>query len=163
MCNINLAEKLKQYQECHSKCATKITHFIGVPLVLFALMTLASWIHIRVPGLFDISLLWVLSVAVLIYYYFMDVILAAVVTVMFLVFALIISLVFKEAPSALSIQAFLYTFIIGVILQLIGHFIEKKKPALMDGFKQGLIAPMFLAAELMFALGQKQDLKEKLK
>jgi len=160
MCKIDLTKKLNRYEEYHTKCATKVTHFIGIPLVIFAIMTLASWIHIRVPGFFDISLLWIFSITVLVFSYFMDVMLAAVVTVMFLVFALIISLVLKEAPSWLNLQVFLYTFIIGLVLQLVGHFIETKKLSLGKDYMLVLIAPLFLAAELMSYFGLRKKVSK---
>jgi uncharacterized membrane protein YGL010W len=52
--------------------------------------------------------------------------------------------------------------ILGVIAQLVGHFYEKKKPAFLDSWQQILIAPLFLFAELMFELGYRKDLQEKI-
>ena len=49
---------------------------------------------------------------------------------------------------------FALTFILGWILQLVGHLIEGKRPALLDNFWQALIAPLFLTAEVFFMSGR---------
>ena len=48
----------------------------------------------------------------------------------------------------------------GWILQLIGHVFEGRKPALADNLFQIFMAPIFLAAEVFFALGYKPRLHE---
>jgi uncharacterized membrane protein YGL010W len=47
----------------------------------------------------------------------------------------------------------------GWVFQLIGHAIEGRRPALMDNFFQVFIAPIFLIAELFFALGLRRELQ----
>ena len=51
-------------------------------------------------------------------------------------------------------------FIGGWILQLVGHVFEGRKPALADNLFQIFVAPIFLAAEVFFALGYKPGLHE---
>jgi uncharacterized membrane protein YGL010W len=46
----------------------------------------------------------------------------------------------------------------GWILQLVGHVFEGRKPALADNLFQIFVAPIFLCAELFFALGYKPKL-----
>lgn len=160
MCKKMLARKLKMYHDYHSKCWTQLTHYIGVPLVIFGLLTITSWVHIRVPTVFDMPLPWLLSIAALVYYMLLDTAFAAVLAVFFIIFNVIISLAIKNQPSWLSFKVFLITFILGWILQFIGHVIEKKKPAFLDDLKQILTAPLFLVAEIFFYFGQKQGLKK---
>ena len=45
---------------------------------------------------------------------------------------------------------------------MIGHVFEGKKPALADNFFQIFIAPIFLMAEIFFALGYKRDVAERI-
>ncbi len=160
MCKKLLTKQLKAYHQYHTKCWTQITHFIGVPLIIFSLIILTSWAHIRVPGFFDMPLSWLLSIIVLVYYFFMDITLAAVLTVIFIIFNVIVSIAMKNRPSWISLQVFLFMFIIGWVFQFVGHFIEKKKPAFFDDFKQTLIAPLYLTAEAFFYFGLKSDLKK---
>jgi len=50
---------------------------------------------------------------------------------------------------------FAVLFVGGWILQLVGHIFEGRRPALADNLFQVFIAPIFLCAELFFALGYK--------
>jgi uncharacterized membrane protein YGL010W len=47
------------------------------------------------------------------------------------------------------------------MLQLIGHYFEGRRPALVDKLFQIFVAPIFLAAEVSFTLGYKKDLRQK--
>ena len=53
---------------------------------------------------------------------------------------------------------FRHSFRRGWGLQLVGHAFEGRKPALVDNFMQVFIAPMFLIAEVAFALGLRKSL-----
>jgi len=53
---------------------------------------------------------------------------------------------------------FAVLFVGGWILQLVGHVFEGRKPALADNLFQIFVAPIFLAAEVFFALGYKPKL-----
>jgi uncharacterized membrane protein YGL010W len=49
-------------------------------------------------------------------------------------------------------------FVGGWILQLIGHWFEGKRPALVDNIWQIFVAPLFLMVEALAPLGFKRDL-----
>jgi uncharacterized membrane protein YGL010W len=55
---------------------------------------------------------------------------------------------------------FALLFVGGWRLQLIGHYFEGRKPALVDNVFQIFVAPIFLAAEVFFALGYKKNLRK---
>jgi len=158
-----LAKELMLYRQYHTQKITKITHFIGVPCLIFALMIFTGWIHIAVPRILDISLVWPLLIALLIHYYRLDVLLAAGLTVILILMTVLSQFISQPEINWAGFFVFLFFFIIGISLQLIGHYYERKKPALIDNFSQILIAPMFLFAELMFAIGYRQDLQEEMK
>jgi uncharacterized membrane protein YGL010W len=61
-------------------------------------------------------------------------------------------------PIATGAIWFLAFFGGGWVIQLIGHAYEGRKPALVDNFFQIFVAPIFLAAEVYFALGYKPAL-----
>ena len=50
-------------------------------------------------------------------------------------------------------------FVGGWILQLIGHAFEGRKPALTQNLFQIFVAPLFLCAEVFFALGYKPSVR----
>jgi uncharacterized membrane protein YGL010W len=49
-------------------------------------------------------------------------------------------------------------FVGGWILQLVGHWFEGKRPALVDNIWQIFVAPLFLMVEALAMLGWKRDL-----
>lgn len=54
-----------------------------------------------------------------------------------------------------GLSLFAGLFVGGWILQLVGHVFEGRRPALADDLFQIFVAPIFLAAEVFFALGYK--------
>ena len=154
-----LAEQMRIYEQYHTKEVTKITHYIGVPMVIFGLMIFFGWIHLSMPPLFDIPLERILILALLIYYFFLDWMIAIATTVIAIIMAFISELVSQPEIHALGFILFIAFFVGGWIVLLVGHFIEGRKPALADNLFQMLIAPIFLVAELFFAAGMKKDLQ----
>jgi uncharacterized membrane protein YGL010W len=53
-------------------------------------------------------------------------------------------------------------FVVGWIIQFIGHYYEKAKPAFVDDLSQFLIGPLFLMAELYFILGLAPELNARI-
>jgi len=45
------------------------------------------------------------------------------------------------------------SFVLGWIIQFVGHYYEGKKPAFVDDLVGLLVGPMFVVAEALFALG----------
>jgi uncharacterized membrane protein YGL010W len=50
-------------------------------------------------------------------------------------------------------------FVVGWIIQFVGHYFEGRKPAFMDDIMGLAIGPLFVAAELAFLLGLRKDLE----
>jgi uncharacterized membrane protein YGL010W len=69
----------------------------------------------------------------------------------------------SQAALGASAAWFLVLFIGGWALQLWGHVYEGRKPALVDNLFQVFVAPIFLAAEVFFALGYKPKLHEEVR
>lgn len=61
------------------------------------------------------------------------------------------------SSAALGMAAM--TFALGWALQLLGHRLEGNRPALLSNLAQTLSAPIFLVAELGFALGCRRQLQ----
>jgi uncharacterized membrane protein YGL010W len=58
----------------------------------------------------------------------------------------------------INAAVFLLSFGGGWVIQLVGHVYEGRKPALTDNLFQIFVAPIFLAAEILFALGMRRTL-----
>ena len=144
------------YAAYHQDARNKATHFVGVPLIMLAILVPLSWIPIVQVSGFDLTAAMLLSVAVLGYYFVLDVPLALAMT---LVIAVLIALaeVIAGLGTAAGWTGFAALFIGGWILQLVGHAFEGRRPALVDNFFQIFVAPIFLVAEAFFALGYKPE------
>jgi uncharacterized membrane protein YGL010W len=114
---------------------------------------------LSIPGLpIPVSAALIAAIVTTIYYIALDVSLGLVMAVVFALF-----LALGAASAASSTQNWLLTgaafFIIGWIIQFIGHYYEGKKPAFVDDVMGLLIGPLFVAAELAFMLGTRKDLQ----
>ncbi len=155
-------EQARIYAAYHTTPITRYTHFAGVPLVIFSLMVFFSFFHLVVPGVLNITLAAIATVAILCYYFFLNWRLALGLTVIFFLLLGLAHLVSRYGPDSQSLWIFLITFVLGWALLLIGHFIEGKRPALVDNLWQALVAPMFLMAELLFLTGHLHDLQQQI-
>lgn len=66
----------------------------------------------------------------------------------------------RNFGSGTAWTVFAIFFIGGWLFQLVGHVWEGRRPALADNLFQAFIGPMFIMAEVLMALGMKQDLKD---
>ncbi|MBA2549397.1 MAG: DUF962 domain-containing protein [Burkholderiaceae bacterium] len=155
-----LEEQMSVYLQYHRNPRNRLTHFVGVPLIMFSLFVLLALLRVEVAG-FSISAATVLAVLVLIYYFRLDAVLAAAMTLFVAVLLLAAHAVATEGVRP-ALLVFAASFIGGWILQLIGHVFEGKKPAFMHNFFQVFIAPIFLMAEVFFAFGYKREVAERM-
>jgi uncharacterized membrane protein YGL010W len=155
-----LEEQMSFYLRYHRNPKNKLTHFVGVPLIMFSLFVLLALVRVDVGG-FSISAATLLAVVVLIYYFRLDAVLAAAMTLFVAVLLVGAHGIASEGVKP-ALVVFAATFAGGWALQLIGHVFEGKKPALMDNFFQVFIAPIFLMAEVFFAFGYKRDVAERM-
>jgi uncharacterized membrane protein YGL010W len=148
------------YAAYHRDPRNKATHFLGVPMIMLAILVPLSGLRLEVAG-FGVTAAMLLAAAVLAYYFVLDLALAAA---MLVVIALLIWLAERiasgSAPGAWAWFGLL--FVGGWILQLVGHGFEGRRPALVDNVLQIFVAPIFLMAELFFALGYKPELRKRL-
>jgi len=150
-----LEQQMSFYLRYHRNPWNRFTHFIGVPLIIFALFIPLGWLRLPIGG-FDVTGAQLFALVVMGYYFMLDAALA-------LALAAFIALMLYGADQVSLLPWktgglwFLATFIGGWVMQLIGHVFEGRKPALTDNFFQIFIAPIFLMAEVFFALGYKKD------
>jgi uncharacterized membrane protein YGL010W len=153
-----LREQLNSYAAYHHDWRNKITHFVGVPLVTFSIFVALGWLRfVHEPDL-PITGATVFYLVVLMYYLVLDWKLALVqapVTVGILWLADQASLL----PFSTSALIFLATFVVGWIIQLLGHVFEGKRPALADNLLQIFNAPLFLTVEILVLLGWRRESK----
>ena len=152
----SLEEQMSFYAAYHQDARNKATHFIGVPAIMLSLFIPLTWLQVNLGG-YVITGTVLLATVVIVYYAWLDPLLAymsALVTALLITAGEWISL----QGSVTAWVAFACLFVGGWILQLVGHAFEGRKPALADNLFQIFIAPIFLCAELFFALGYKPGL-----
>ena len=151
-----IEEQMSVYAAYHQDARNKATHFVGVPAITLSLLIPLAWLRVDAGGT-TITAAMVLAAVVLIYYFLLDVPLGLA---MLVVFGAMIFVGQKLADlgSAQGWLWFAILFVGGWILQLVGHVFEGRKPALVDNLFQIFMAPIFLAAEVFFALGYKPAL-----
>jgi uncharacterized membrane protein YGL010W len=155
----SLKEQMQSYGAYHTDPRNKLTHFIGVPLVTFALFLFLGWFRFVLTPNLPITVATIFYVVVLFYYLKLDYRIA----LLQLPFTLVLLWVADWAarlPPGQSLAVFLVTFVLGWILQLLGHAIEGRRPALADNMMQIFNAPLFLTVELLARLGMRRDLYE---
>jgi uncharacterized membrane protein YGL010W len=151
-----IEERMSAYAAYHQNPKNKLTHFFGVPMVYYSPLIPIGWIRFEILGQ-DFSLAWVVFLATMVWYFSLDWKLASIMTIISLPIVYGCDLIAKF-PFRESLVIFLFIKIIGWIIQLIGHVFEGRRPALVDNLVQALMAPLFLIAEVLFALGLRKEL-----
>ena len=154
-----LAEQMSVYQRYHRSSKNKLTHFVGVPLIVLAVCLALTWLKFGSSGINAAHLAVVL---LMIYYFLLDVPLAVASALLFAALLYIAHWLANRFGTLGNGVAFAALFIGGWILQLVGHYFEGKKPALVDNLFQVFIAPIFLVAEAAFHLGYKPGLQREI-
>ena len=144
------------YAAYHQDARNKATHFLGVPMIIVSLFIPLSWLRFE-AGPFHLTAAIVFAAVVMLYYVFLDAVLAVATSLITSIFLMGAGWIAGQGALA-GWSAFAVLFVGGWIIQLVGHAFEGRKPALADNLFQIFIAPIFLCAELFFALGYRPAL-----
>ena len=149
---------LAQYALYHRDPRTIVTHFIGVPMIVFGIGVLLARARFEL-GDVDASLAWV-AFALSAAWYLTRRGPAALNLAVTAAVGLLIAA--AHGVSGGSTAAWLAwgvgSFFIGWVIQFIGHYYEGKKPAFVDDLVGLLVGPMFVTAEALFAAGWNKPL-----
>lgn len=149
---------LCQYAAYHRDRRNIATHFVGIPMIVFAVAVLLSRPTWAVGGLSlaPIHLLWAASTL----WYLTrgaPALGAATSAVNGLLVAAALPLATLPTPTWAAWGVGL--FVVGWVIQFIGHRYEGRKPAFVDDLVGLLVGPMFVVAEAMFAFGWNPSLQ----
>jgi uncharacterized membrane protein YGL010W len=154
-----LVDHLSNYADYHRERRNIATHFIGIPAIVVAVATLLS------RPAFDVGLPIALSPAIFVvgafiaFYFRLDVRFGLLMTAL-LVPTLFVGAAFAAQSTGVWLGAGIGLFVGGWIVQFIGHFFEGRKPAFVDDLVGLVIGPLFVAAEVVFALGLRKELAD---
>jgi uncharacterized membrane protein YGL010W len=150
-------ELLVQYAAYHRDRRNILTHFVGVPLIVFAVGVLLARPGVWIGGVW-LSAAWV-GFALAAGWYLTRGELALGVAATAAVGVLIAAAHPFAAGSVAGWLAWgVGCFVLGWIIQFVGHYYEGRKPAFADDLVGLLVAPMFVALELLALAGYFKDL-----
>ena len=142
----SLETLLSIYKSSHLNKKNIMTHFVGIPLILWSAALFFATFSFAIGGV-ETNLMQLIAVLIFAYYLVLDVKLGVI------AIALIAPIWYHANGYATADNAYLLAgvvFFIGWVFQFIGHHYEKAKPAFFDDIKQLLIGPLFLVAEICF-------------
>ena len=148
------------YATYHRDGRNRVTHLFGVPSIIFAiLVALGLW---RWPaGGLDISAGAVIALLAFLLWLALDLRVGLVLILFLMPLVVFAEHLATEAAPMTAWTVVAVFFIGGWVLQLLGHVYEGRRPALVENVFQIFIAPMFLVAELLFALGLRRRLQHR--
>jgi uncharacterized membrane protein YGL010W len=148
---------LSQYAEYHRDRRNIVSHFVGVPMIVFALGVLLARPTFVLAGV-ALTPAWIVFAIVAAWYlsrgdFGLGLAVSAVVGLLLLA---------AHGVAGGSVAAWLGWgigfFVVGWVIQFIGHWYEGKKPAFIDDIIGLLVGPMFVTAEALFAFGWNRPL-----
>lgn len=154
----SLEEQMAFYAAYHQDARNKATHFVGVPVIILSLFIPLAWPRVELLGM-PLTAAMLFALVVLAYYLILDFFLGLAMAVLTLTLVWLGHQI--AALGAGPAWAWFGALFVGDwILQLVGHAYEGRRPALTDNLFQIFVAPIFLCAEIFFALGYKPGLHQ---
>lgn len=148
----NATELMVQYAAYHRDRRNIATHFVGIPLIVFAIGVLLARPAFEIAGV-ALAPVWIIwAFATLWYLTRGDLVLGVAVSVTNGILIYLAALVAGGSVASWLTWG-VGSFVVGWVLQFIGHYYEGKKPAFVDDLIGLLVGPMFVTGELLFALG----------
>jgi uncharacterized membrane protein YGL010W len=147
------SRQLATYASYHRDGRNRATHFIGIPAIVFSILVPLALL--RIGG---ISAAVIVALVALIGWIALDRVIGLAMAVMIVPMLLAAQWIAGYGTNTAWL-VFAIFFAGGWIFQLAGHAWEGRRPALADNLFQAFIGPMFIMAEVLMALGLKQDLK----
>ncbi|WPP00107.1 Mpo1-like protein [Pseudomonas sp. HR96] len=155
-----LVDHLGQYAAYHRDPRNILTHFVGIPLIVLAVAVLLSRPGLWLAGLWCSPALLVAAAAAA-FYLRLDMRLGVLMSAM-LALCLWAGAALAGQSTAVWLGAGVGAFVVGWVIQFIGHYYEGRKPAFIDDISGLIIGPLFVVAEMGFLLGWRRDLREQI-
>ena len=156
----NLERLLSQYAAYHLDQKNIVTHFVGIPLIVFSILCLTARAGIEISGV-SVTLASILIVLSTIYYISLDKFFGILMLIIFIA-AYPLAVKIAVLPMWSWLGASIGIFVVGWVFQFVGHYFEKKKPAFVDDLIGLAIGPLFVLAEFVFLLGFRKPLHQRI-
>jgi uncharacterized membrane protein YGL010W len=156
----SLVDHLSQYAAYHRDPRNIASHFIGIPLIVVAVAVLLSRPEWALGGLW-LSPAVLLALASAWFYLRLEVKLGVLMTVL-MALSVWAGHVLAQQSTMVWLSSGLGMFVIGWVIQFVGHHYEGRKPAFVDDVSGLIVGPLFVVVEVAFLLGMRHELKEQI-
>ena len=147
-------EQLAMYAAYHRDGRNRLTHHLGVPLIVFALLLGFNQAPLGTVGDAQITVAQILLGGLMALY----LLTIPLVGVMACAFYAVVYAIVLRVPVDAAWPVAIGGFVVGWIIQFVGHAYEGRRPAFLVNLTQVFMAPAFLLAEMLFAAGGGQQL-----
>ena len=154
----NLTDQLAQYATYHRDRRNIATHLVGIQMILLALQVLLSRPVLADAGV-PVTPALILTAITALYYLRLDRPLGALMALL-MAAGLALAWPLASQSTPLWLWSGLGLFVLGWVIQFVGHFWEGRKPAFADDLMGLVIGPLFVVAEVVFALGGRRALHD---
>lgn len=140
---MNRAEAaLADYQAYHRSFANKVTHYVGIPLIVFSLIGMLQHVGLGTVAGFALDASYLLLLVATAYYLYLDWRFAASMLA-------VAGLMLLVAPT-LPLMVHVGIQVAGWILQFIGHGVyEGQRPAFLKNLTHLLVGPVWILNDIL--------------
>ena len=154
-----LEDQLSQYAAYHRDARNIATHFVGIPMIVLAVTTLLARPTAELGGLV-VSPAAAVALLTAVYYVALDVAIGLLMAVL-----LALAVWFGQWAGAQPTETWLAIgvggFVVGWVIQFVGHVWEGRKPAFVDDVVGLIVGPLFVVVEALFGFGLLRDLQDR--
>ncbi len=143
---------LAQYAEYHRDRRNIATHFLGVPMIVFAVGVFLAGTRFSVDGLV-LTPAWLVFGLAALWYLTRGALGLGAATAIGVGGLILLAHRAAGGPFGQWLSWWLGFFVVGWIIQFVGHYYEGRKPAFADDLVGLLTGPMFVVLELLAPLG----------
>jgi uncharacterized membrane protein YGL010W len=157
----NLTEQLSTYASYHRDRRNIATHFVGVPMIVVAIFAFLARPSLGLAPIGPVTLTPALVVLVGGAAFYLALDLRFGLTMLGLTsLACAAGGQIASSSTGAWLAGAVGLFVVGWVIQFVGHAFEGKKPAFVDDLVGLLIGPLFVVAEAGFALGLRPEVRE---
>ena len=153
-----LHDHLSQYAAYHRDPRNIATHFVGIPMIVVAVVTLLSRPALALDSGVVLSPALLAIAGSLAFYFRLDTRFGVVMTAL-LALAGWAGAQLAVQSTAVWLGAGLGLFVAGWVTQFVGHYYEGKKPAFVDDLVGLVVGPLFVVAEAGFVIGLRDEVR----
>ncbi|KZN45631.1 hypothetical protein N476_25345 [Pseudoalteromonas luteoviolacea H33] len=160
----NLESHLVQYALYHRDNRNIRTHLFGVPLIVLSVI-LMTYVPLFDLNTVSITVSSVLIGLVSVYYLYLSFKLGVLMLILLSLGYVLAMFIYTQFLNFDIAAGVFYlcgasVFVLGWVIQFIGHYYEGKKPAFVDDLVGLLIGPLFVLVEVLFMFGLMKKLEE---